>query len=253
MKHVETGGYFIPCGKPGLIGRIMKYFKNSPRLDPERSKAWSLHEEEEANRQISIYKRLISPILSTDDQRRALEGLHASTTVRTSGLALKLGFLNDFYTLTERGIVNKKVISCYPSLYVCSGLDLELPLLMGSRDVEMLDSCFKEGLLGKFVDKIWKCRNFSQLSNTDFTFSFDYGNGEEKVSVKVIPKEVQGVELEKKYGLVLGFLSVDLDKILEPQKHLVSGGYYINSTFDSILNNQTNIGTDRCKVYVNSH
>ncbi len=242
--------------KPNLIQRITDCFKSrSRRLMFEQMLARGEErlslEEQECIRKISMYKRLIHPVLSTRDQHTALENLRTSTSLETSGLALKLNFLNDFYTLTERRIINPNVIADNTSLYTYSGLDIELALLMGTRDLEMIDICFEEGLLDKFIDKMKGYRGLSQVSDVDFTFSFDYGNGEEKVRVKIIPKFVEEVSLTKEYGLILGFLSPHIAEDLNPQNHLIAGGYYINIHPDSVIDESTNIGTDKCNVYVN--
>ncbi len=242
--------------KPNLIERITSCITSKYRrirfeqiLAQDKEKFSS--EEQERIRQISMYKRLIFPVLSTEDQHTALENLYTATTSETSGLASKLKFLHDFYILTERRVINQSVIAYNISLYPYSDLDIELPLLMGVRDLEMIDTRFKEGLLDKFIDKMRKYQDLSQVSDVDFTFSFDYGNGKEKVKVKIIPKLVQEVTLTKGYGLILGFLSPEIAEGLKPQNHLVKSGYYINLHPDSVINESTNIGTDKCNVYVN--
>lgn len=235
--------------KPNLYYSFRRFFYNLKL----RFRNWDSFREinnEISLRNIETYKGLIKPVLTTRDQDFALENLHTRTNNTLSGLASKLEFISDYYLLCERGLVNQDTLTSYPSLYICSGIDIELPLLMGLRNVDMLDICFKEEL-EKIVDRLSNYNCFERVSENEFTFKFDYGNGRETVNVSAIDESLNEFNILKKYGLVLGFLTCpyDTDNFMASD-YLVNRGYFIE-TKPNVITDDVNIGTNKCRVYCN--
>lgn len=192
-------------------------------------------EEEEL---IKTYRALLAPVMHTPDKVRALKNLR---TASANGLLPKLQFLSDFYTLVERGIVDQEAISSRPALYVASGVDVELPLLMGVRDLQMIDPLY----LNKIFQKIKEYQG-RKIEKHRFCLNFDFGDGTREVIIQRCQKHLENVVLEKKYGLILEFASPPGFSGLDA--YLLEGGYHMGQKRDGIKNT---IGTERCLVYQN--
>ncbi|MFB6225987.1 MAG: hypothetical protein ABEJ02_01405 [Candidatus Paceibacteria bacterium] len=82
-----------------------------------------------------------------------------------------------------------------PMLYIGSGSDIELPLLLGAREVAMVE---RKEIIDEIKSKLEDLgKDFDTTEKSDYIeieFSFDFGDGEEEVQFKIYENEIYGSE-----------------------------------------------------------
>jgi hypothetical protein len=141
----------------------------------------------------------------------------------------------------QSGRLPQDILKTYETIYVSSGIDIELPLCLGARkitlvDPELSDEAIFQSLLSKINALDAQAIVFTEKEKTLIRFNFDFGKGKENVSIKIEPKifgkehaahhkDGEPYELPNEVGLVLGYRTQDaLINDSEVRDKLVPGG-----------------------------
>lgn len=125
-------------------------------------------------------------LLGSDQRLAALEAIATDTLPRSKkdvkkGIALEAA---------EKGLISKEVLQGHSLTYIGSGTDIEYPLALGARIITMVDPIFadpkaQEEVLEKVKRLISKT---PVVSGKILNFQFDFGEGQEEVTVKLVAK-----------------------------------------------------------------
>ncbi len=202
----------------------------------------------------SVSDEKLKELFKTDDLMSAYQNLYTTTgetfagdigKIKAGKIEAKKGNVREIL-MTK--MISEEILKNLPTVYLGSGADIEYPLAIGSRKIVMFDPIFKNQESKKeLIDRIEKIINekLSDGLTNDFSFLFDFGNGDELVEVKIIPEyytKKTSTELPKKVGLVIMFASQDgqygriaVEDNLE--KKIVDGGAILTDHAFTIIKN----------------
>lgn len=126
----------------------------------------------------------------------------------------------------------------YPAVYLASGLDLELPLVLRARRIIMIDPIFTleqniEAIRQKIImyDPSGLIEKKVSTYHYNFTFSFDFGYGPETVYLDIFAKTYQDFDYLSPIGYILEFNN-ELDHCLfksDLMEKLITNGLIIDN------------------------
>lgn len=216
-----------------------------------------------------IPQEKIEQLFPSPDSRRAIEQMSAETMPRKSAIEYKK---NNVVEIREKNLINPEILKQHPTIYVGSSVDIEYPLLLGARNITLVDPIFRDEkavaeLAGRIVN--FTGENPQQVSAQEISFSFDFGEGDEDVLVQIsptayakqdrqtlnLPAELSSThdeqEITQSYdepekftppdeiGMLLGFRTTetDLDQDEQAFANVVEGGYVLtDNAFNSFFN-----------------
>lgn len=116
------------------------------------------------------------------DLQRAFASMSAETTPKVDAIDYKRRIVQE---VTTRNLLPIDILREYPTVYVCSGLDIEYPLLLGARKIVMVDPIFEdEAELSSLQERLKGITQSDiQVDSDTFSFEFDFGEGRENVDV----------------------------------------------------------------------
>ncbi len=124
-----------------------------------------------------------------------------------------------------------------PMLYGCSGIDIELPILLGARDITLRDKAF-DGRLNHQLESRLKSFEHYEKQDGIYVVGHDYGKGEEEVKIRAENGDVRDLEKGTQYGFIMEFLGTGAmnDKFLDPEftSHLMMHGYLRTDEVESL-------------------
>jgi hypothetical protein len=175
--------------------------------------------------------------LSSDNK----ELLHSLTSATSNPFAnrAKTELINVVYKRADAEFIAKN-----PMLYGCSGIDIELPILLGARNITLRDMAFDGRLNQQLESRLKAFEHYEKTDNT-YTIGHDFGKGEEAVTIKVENGDIRHLEPNTQYGFIMEFLGMGAmnDKCLDPEftSHLMIGGYLraddtVDYSFQAICN-----------------
>lgn len=134
--------------------------------------------------------------------------------------------------------INDAMIQHYPAIYIGSGVDIEFPLILLARKIIMVDPCFqKESNINLIFQKVHQfsanipiVKKISTF-HTQISFLFDFGFGNESVSVELFAQDYETYKHILPVGYIIEFNS-RLDHTLykaDLLAKLVVGGLIINN------------------------
>jgi len=192
-----------------------------------------------------VSQERIMAAFPTEDLRRAMSLINAETMPRKSAVEHKKRTATE---IREKNLIDQTILKQYPTVYVGSGVDIEYPLTLGARKVEMVDPIFHdERAVSDLITELTKIAGEApkQTSKNNFEFHFDFGDGDEKVTITVSPtlyaqpgadrifsQEEDSIplyDLPERVGMILGFRTtgVDIDSDKRTIANLVPGGYLL--------------------------
>jgi hypothetical protein len=173
-------------------------------------------------------------LLKSKERMSTYKNIDTTTNPRQEKIKQKKGIISE---IVRGGLISEGILKNFSTVYIGSGVDIEYPLALGARKIEMVDPLFEDQ---KAVDYI--IEKLSSLLGKEITQDeegvlnvlFDFGDGPETLSIRLVSKpyhqEISGLEKPKemyllpdKIGLILLFASyVDPDKNME--SHIVEDG-----------------------------
>lgn len=137
--------------------------------------------------------------------------------------------------LQQEGIVQKEKMK-----YIGSGLDIQYPLLLGGRNIILVDSIFQEDQhLPDLLERIKKYDPEAQLtkeeSNSTIHFLFDFGKGKEQVAIQVVPQSFQSLPKQEPIGVLITYCLGPNNIFYYPKllKSVVERGYILTNEYSS--------------------
>ena len=122
--------------------------------------------------------------LPSEDLKRAFESLEAHTHPKKEAIEHKRTIVKE---ISERNLIDPAILKSAPVIYVGSNIDFEYPLVLGSREIYMIDPVFREDQsLGSLKGRIQGLvgDNWRQEQDGSIHFKFDFGEGEEEVILR---------------------------------------------------------------------
>lgn len=113
-------------------------------------------------------------------------------------------------------MIDQNIVQNYPTVYLGSGIDIEYPLVLGSRKIILVDPVFRDSKIrGIVIGRIAELTGEqpSKVLESTHSFTFDFGNGREEATVTFEQEPYSSVEEVSKYkipeniGMILCFLS----------------------------------------------
>lgn len=125
-------------------------------------------------------------MLGSEQRLRALNAI-TTTTLPVSKSEVKKGIVLE---LTDRALISPEMLRTHPLVYIGSGTDVEYPLAIGGRSIQMVDTLLVDPKMqDEVVAKIARLINQTpEILNDTIHFAFDFGSGPESVSVMLVPK-----------------------------------------------------------------
>ncbi len=125
-------------------------------------------------------------LLGSDQRFAALDSI-TTTTLPVSKKEVKKGIVLE---LVDKALISSELLKDHPLVYIGSGIDVEYPLAIGGRMIQMVDTLLsdpkmQEEVIAKIAKLISK--NPDVVGNT-LHFNFDFGSGQESVSIELVPK-----------------------------------------------------------------
>lgn len=182
-------------------------------------------------------------LLASQERMAAYDNIDTTTHPRDPRIREKQGIVSE---VARQNLLSVDLLRTLPTVYLGSGDDVDYPLALGARKIELVDPIFDdpeavsslEKRLGHILQKEIKL-------NKDGTVAvpFDFGDGQEVVTIKVTPelyyqrsmnfkKPDKVYKLPKKIGLVILFASqgpggqIEQDEKIESR--IVKGGAILN-------------------------
>lgn len=157
----------------------------------------------------------------SEDNKELLHSLSSATMVIDRSNRTKIQFLSALFDYADPDF-----IAHTPFLYTCSGLDIELPLLAGARDITMQDIEF-DGMLHSKLENRLICFEGYEKKDGVYQIQHDFGYGLEDVKIKEVGGDIRKFEPGKKYGTIIEFFGAVKDMTSLPlfNKNLMIGGY----------------------------
>lgn len=152
-------------------------------------------------------------LLASSKRKAAFDNIDTSTGFRKEMIMQKQGVVSE---VIEQNLISEKILKNYPTVYLGSGTDIEYPLALGSREIEMVDYILDNpGARQEISRRIEALVGQSVAVDGDkIIFKFDFGSGSETVLVNLRPmihsNQEGGSQADKymfpeKIGLILGF------------------------------------------------
>ncbi|MBI2038125.1 MAG: hypothetical protein HYT15_04355 [Candidatus Magasanikbacteria bacterium] len=144
--------------------------------------------------------------------------------------------------IVRQELLSQELLRTLPTVYLGSGTDVEYPIALGARKIDLVDPIFSHPEAIKILEERLKqiVRTEVKLNTEDVTdISFDFGSGPETLSITIVPKVYyqEGMSFNKpdetyvfpdKAGLVILFASQgpggEIRRDKEIERHIVEGG-----------------------------
>lgn len=125
--------------------------------------------------------------LPSEERRSAYERIETSTLPKKRKIEQKKNIVAE---VLQNVLIPEEILKEKSTVYLGSGTDIEYPLALGARNIEMVDYIFederaKEEVIARL--NAVNVRNI-RISNGGIKFDFDFGQGLELVSVALEPK-----------------------------------------------------------------
>lgn len=248
----------MPVDPSGASNGNSEIEKDPYNQEPERPVLTELQSylQQNASREsvdysVALAPERISRLLSTPDMRKAFGTMRAETSGPDATKEKQRAIL-DFL---ETGLSDCAALSTLPTVYIGSGYDFEYPLLLGARQIRMVNPDLNierlEERVASVVDKAALQRN-----GQTFRFPFDFGQGTELVEIGVdsayyggTDEQLPKAQLPNQIGMVIGYASGDFLKDLSIFKNIVSGGYIFEGTATRLL--MASLSDEKLGSYLN--
>ncbi|MEI6346235.1 MAG: hypothetical protein WCO79_03310 [bacterium] len=125
-------------------------------------------------------------LLGSEQRLAALDAI-TTTTLPVSKKEVKKGIVLE---LADKAIISADTLRTHPLVYIGSGTDIEYPLAIGGRQIQMVDTLLSdEKMQEEVIAKITKLISAApEVSSGTIHFTFDFGSGPEPVSVMLVSK-----------------------------------------------------------------
>jgi hypothetical protein len=144
-----------------------------------------------------LIERLRNKGIFSEDVGKALQNLDADTVYRGYSVLEKLHFVLRTCNILHSSLI----VKMNPALYVASSIDVEFPLLLGVRDIHLLDFGYSQGKMNVSLDnKLAGYRDFAK-KGPERSISFDFGAGDEKIKIRTISRNWSEFKSSQLYGL----------------------------------------------------
>ncbi|MEA3355310.1 MAG: hypothetical protein U9Q63_02370 [Patescibacteria group bacterium] len=192
----------------------------------------------------------------------AYNSIDANTSQRRKAIKAKKLIVKEIW---EKDFINLEILRQYTAVYFASGNDIEYPLCLGARKLMLVDPKFKYNTdVQEVINKInqiteEEVRVIEEEGNPIVEFQFDFGKGQEKVSVEFSPtfyaaklvkeshkratdllgsgsdhgqQKYDTFNISEPIGLLMGFRShgVRAEQAQNVVNQVVPGGYVLTDT-----------------------
>ncbi len=194
--------------------------------------------------------RLLTPeriktLLPTEDLQRAFERL-ATATMTMYNLAT-LEKKRAVLEMRERGFLDEGLLRRFPAVYEASGTDIEYPILLGGRNIIMVDPfTLRETGRQRVEDVITALAQgrAEKMNDYSFSFPFDFGSGEEHVTIRLDPRayadegapsaaferdQVERFVSPAETAMLLAFQGSDIGADTKSVESLIPGGLVVSN------------------------
>lgn len=145
-------------------------------------------------------KEVKSSIFPSQDRQKAFERISAVTTPQDEAIEHKKTIVKE---IAEHNLLPVDTLRHHPTVYAGSHYDVEYPLALGCRRIIMVDPELKNadaaGEIGKRIHALID-EEPTRVQENVFTFNFDFGEGDEKVSIELVPKYYNPQEISTPFG-----------------------------------------------------
>lgn len=182
-------------------------------------------------------------MLVSKERMAAYDNIDTTTHPRGPRIREKQGIVSE---IARQNLLSIELLRSLPTVYLGSGDDVDYPLALGARRIELVDPIFDDpeavSSLEKRLGRILQ-REIKLNKDGTIAVPFDFGDGQEVVTVKVVPelyyqksmrfrKPDKVYELPKKIGLVILFASQgpggQIEQNKEIESHIVKSGAILN-------------------------
>ncbi|GEM_PF-2079462 len=183
------------------------FVKKQPAFKPDNRLGQGEETDEERERADKLF--------TSNDRREAFRRLSVTTALELEQAMLhyKKKVLLDLLGKKE---VNQNIVREHKTVYLGASTDIEYPLCLGGRNIVLVDPTFKDEvgrllILNKIKDM--GGHEPTKISEDEYSFLFDFGNGVEAVSVELVGKsyasreEFSEYKMPDKVGLILSFIT----------------------------------------------
>ncbi len=204
-------------------------------------------------------KNDIGNLFSSIEEQKAFGQVDAATLPRKGAIEHKK---NNILEIRKNNLINVEIIKENPTVYIGSGIDFEYPLLLGARNIILVDPILKEdAVIQKLKEKIKSITDLepTKISENELCFLLDNG---ETVKIRMEPtlygspegiakmqsdekEQIKRFQPPEKIGMILGFRTVgtDVDEDKESTEKLINGGYILtdnafNSFFEALTDEE---------------
>ncbi|MDD5639210.1 MAG: hypothetical protein PHR47_00145 [Candidatus Pacebacteria bacterium] len=180
----------------------------------------------------------------SSDRLNAYHNLSTNTFPLEHKTSYKKGITRD---IISKNLIAENILQNNLAVYLGSGVDIEYPLVLGARNIWLIDPQFQNNEskleLKEKIEKIIKEKLPLKMQDL-LKFDFDFGSGKEGVIVSLIPKKygIDDIDFPKNIGLVILFASQDANGQVEVsgdiRKNIIDGGYILNESDLKQINNK---------------
>lgn len=127
-------------------------------------------------------------------------------------------------------VVTPELLKSHPLVYIGSGSDVEYPLVLGARDIVLIDPVFRSpdaaGTIAARVEQLTSVQPHIEENTISFEFEFEQGKPE-PVCVTLIPESypVHEAETERVLppdaGYIVLFASKSIDTVVRPDEYML--------------------------------
>jgi len=125
-------------------------------------------------------------ILGSAERVKALDAI-TTTTMPPKKKEIKKGVVLE---ISERKLLSPKLLRSHPLVYIGSGTDIEYPLALGGRIIILVDPILQNPQAQE--ELVTKLKHVSpravSITGNQIAFKFDFGEGEENVTVDLLSK-----------------------------------------------------------------
>lgn len=178
-------------------------------------------------------------ILPTQDLKKAFYQMKASTMPPVAALNEKKEII---VSMREGQYIDESILKERRTVYVGSGTDIEYPILLGARNILMVDLGSSESFIAEIEERIKNISGKFEKTENGYSFEVDFGLGKEVVNLEidsswygptvgdVSESDYKKFDFPKNTGLVVGFASGGpLDRDPNLVTNLPSGSYIYDS------------------------
>ncbi len=204
-----------------------------PSMSPEDRERFGLNETIE-----EVDKESMKKLFNSDELVKAFENMRAQTFPRAHATNMKREIV---LQTKENNIMSREILSRGTAVYIGSGDDIEYPLLLGARDITLVDSGTESP--ERFIEVVLKKINDiggKEITIKESTISFKIIESEEAVPVTVHLErkniagfpgndtETEDYVAPQNISLLLSFNSGgDADKNISLINGIIPGGYIV--------------------------